>query len=54
MRINVVSPTMVGDSLDAFAEHFPGMRPVPMDELVGHYLRCVEGDDTGRIILAYG
>jgi hypothetical protein len=25
-----------------------------MDELVGHYLRCVEGDDTGRIIRAYG
>lgn len=54
MRINVVSPTMISDSVDAFAEHFPGMRPVPMGELVGHYLQCVEGDDTGRIIRAYG
>ncbi|GLK99267.1 short chain dehydrogenase [Dactylosporangium matsuzakiense] len=54
MRINVVSPTMVGDSVDAFADQFPGMRQVPMDELVGHYLRCVEGNDTGRIIRAYG
>ncbi|MEV4758571.1 short chain dehydrogenase [Micromonospora sp. NPDC049559] len=54
MRINVVSPTMVADSVDAFAEQFPGMRPVPMDQLVDHYLRCVEGDDNGRIIRAYG
>ncbi|QVQ52813.1 short chain dehydrogenase [Spiractinospora alimapuensis] len=54
MRINVVSPTMIGDSVDAFAEHFPGMRPVSMDELVDHYLRCVEGDGTGRVIRAYG
>ncbi|MFD5826895.1 short chain dehydrogenase [Lentzea sp. NPDC060358] len=54
MRINVVSPTMIGDSVDAFADHFPGMRPVPMDELVEHYLDCVEGDSTGRVIRAYG
>ncbi|NKY61011.1 short chain dehydrogenase [Nocardia flavorosea] len=54
MRINVISPTMVGDSTDAFAEHFPGMRPVPMDELVHHYLRSIEGEDTGRVIRAYG
>ncbi|MFG2049642.1 short chain dehydrogenase [Micromonospora sp. NPDC048935] len=54
MRINVVSPTMISDSLDAFDDRFPGMRPVSMDELVDHYLRCVEGDDTGRIIRAYG
>lgn len=54
MRINVVSPTLVGDSADAFAGHFPGMRPVPVDELVGHYLDCVEGDGTGRVIRAYG
>jgi NAD(P)-dependent dehydrogenase (short-subunit alcohol dehydrogenase family) len=54
MRINVVSPTMIGDSVDTFDEHFPGMRPVPMDELVDDYLHCVEGDDTGSIIRAYG
>jgi NAD(P)-dependent dehydrogenase (short-subunit alcohol dehydrogenase family) len=54
MRINVVSPTMIGDSVATFDEHFPGMRPVPMDELVDHYLQCVEGDNTGSIIRAYG
>jgi NAD(P)-dependent dehydrogenase (short-subunit alcohol dehydrogenase family) len=54
LRVNVVSPTMVGDSVDTFDEHFPGMHPVPMDELVDHYLACVEGDQTGTVIRAYG
>ncbi|ASR33806.1 hypothetical protein BAY61_01060 [Prauserella marina] len=54
MRINAVSPTMIGDSVAVFVDHFPGMRPVPMDELIGHYLHCVEGGDTGHIIRAYG
>ncbi|MFJ6670204.1 short chain dehydrogenase [Actinosynnema sp. NPDC091369] len=54
MRINVVSPTITDDSVDAFGEHFPGLRPVPVDELVDHYLHCVEGTDTGRVIRAYG
>lgn len=54
MRCNVVSPTMVSDSVDVFDEHFPGMRPVPMASLVGHYLRCVDSDDTGVVVRAYG
>ena len=53
-RINVVSPTMVGDSADAFADDFPGLRPVPIHELVGHYRQCVEGKESGQIIRAYG
>ena len=54
MRVNAVSPTMVSDSADAFSAYFPGMRPVPMDDLVAHYLTCVEGDETGQVIRAYG
>lgn len=54
MRINVVSPTMIGDSVETFSDDFPGMHPVPMDELVRHYVRCVEGDATGQVIRAYG
>jgi hypothetical protein len=30
MSINVISPTMIADSTDAFDEHFPGMNPAPM------------------------
>lgn len=54
LRINVVSPTMVADSADTFSEAFPGMRPIPMGTLVHHYLDCIEGNDSGRIIRAYG
>jgi len=54
LRINVVSPTMVADSADDFADQFPGMEPIPMDTLVDHYLDCVDGHQTGTIIRAYG
>ena len=54
LRVNVVSPTMVEDSADAFGDTFPGMRPVSMDDLVAEYVTCVEGRETGRIVRAYG
>jgi hypothetical protein len=49
MRVNVVNPTMIGNSVDTSDQDFPGMRPASMDELVGHYLQCVQGSDTGRV-----
>jgi NAD(P)-dependent dehydrogenase (short-subunit alcohol dehydrogenase family) len=54
LRVNVISPTMVGDSVDAYSDQFPGMQPVTMDELVNDYLDCIDGHDTGRIMRAYG
>lgn len=54
MRVNVVSPTMVSDSIDTFSDHFPGMRPVSMSTLIPHYLTCVKEQQTGQIIRAYG
>lgn len=54
LRINVVSPTMVADSADAYSDGFPGMRPIPMATLVAHYLDCIEGSKTGQIVRAYG
>lgn len=53
-RVNCISPTMVSDSVDALSAHFPGLSVVPMDELVRHYVHVIEGDETGRIIRAYG
>jgi NAD(P)-dependent dehydrogenase (short-subunit alcohol dehydrogenase family) len=53
-RVNVVSPTIVGDSVDEYADLFPGLSSVPMTTLVAHYVECVEGDATGQIIRAYG
>ena len=54
MRINAVSPTMIGDSVETFSPHFPGMRPVPMDSLLTDYLACIHGEHTGEVIRAYG
>ncbi|MBU3994778.1 MAG: short chain dehydrogenase [Actinobacteria bacterium] len=54
LRINAVSPTMVADSSDQFGHLFPGMNPVPMDQLIGAYIECVEGRRTGDILRVYG
>lgn len=53
-RVNAVSPTIVGDSVDEYADLFPGLNSVSMDTLVAHYIDCVEGAATGRIVRAYG
>jgi hypothetical protein len=53
-RVNAVSPTIVGDSVDEYADLFPGLSSVSMATLVRHYLDCVEGDATGQVIRAYG
>ena len=53
-RVNAVSPTMVEDSADRFADIFPGLTPVPMDELTAYYRDLIEGSETGRIVRAYG
>lgn len=51
-RINVVSPGSVAESRKA-----RGLDPMPgiwASDLAVHYVRCVEGDDTGRVIEAVG
>jgi NAD(P)-dependent dehydrogenase (short-subunit alcohol dehydrogenase family) len=54
LRVNVVSPTMVEDSVDSYGDMFPGLKPVSMASLVADYLRCIEGTESGEIIRAYG
>jgi NAD(P)-dependent dehydrogenase (short-subunit alcohol dehydrogenase family) len=54
LRINVVSPTVVEDSADAYRDSFPDLKPVSMQSLVTDYVRCVEGPGTGEIVRAYG
>ncbi|MBK8466610.1 MAG: short chain dehydrogenase [Chloracidobacterium sp.] len=53
MRINVVCPTVVEDSAEAYAEFFPGFDPVSMDRVVNGYVRAVETRMTGEIIRIY-
>jgi len=49
LRVNVVCPTVVEDSVDNYAEVFPGYDPAPMNKVVNAYVRCVEAKITGRI-----
>ena len=50
MRVNVVSPTIVEDSIDAYGDAFVGFDPAPMDRVVNAYVRCITGQFTGRVI----
>ena len=53
LRINVVSPGMVSSSFEAYGHLFPGMRPVPIDELVSAYVRAVARRSSGDILRVY-
>ncbi|CAE6762366.1 short chain dehydrogenase [Paraburkholderia haematera] len=49
IRINVVSPTVLIEALDAFAPYFRGFEPVSAERAAQAYLRSVEGAQTGRV-----
>ncbi|TPJ18897.1 short chain dehydrogenase [Mesorhizobium sp. B2-7-3] len=49
IRINAVSPTLVEESLDAYGEFFPGVKPIPVRDVVLGYLKSIEGSQTGRV-----
>lgn len=52
-RINVVSPGLVEDAVDKYADYFPGHNPAGMTKVVNAYVRSVEGNGTGEIITVY-
>lgn len=49
IRINVVSPTVLTEALEAFAPYFRGFEPVSAERAAQAYLRSVEGAQTGRV-----
>lgn len=49
LRINVVSPTVVEESLPAYGPYFRGTKPVPASEAALGYAKSVEGAQTGRV-----
>jgi hypothetical protein len=53
MRINVVSPTKIKLPSTSSTTNSPHA-PVSMDQLIGHYMHWYSGNDTGRVIRAYG
>lgn len=48
IRINVVSPTVVEESLKAYGPFFPGFEAAPAARVAKAYRRSVEGSQTGR------
>ncbi|WP_233852607.1 short chain dehydrogenase [Paraburkholderia sp. HD33-4] len=49
LRINVVSPTVLNESMEAYAPFFRGFEPVSAQRAALAYLRSVEGAQTGRV-----
>ncbi|MBV1777255.1 short chain dehydrogenase [Burkholderiaceae bacterium DAT-1] len=49
IRINVVSPTVLIESMDRFAPYFPGYEGVPAKSAAMAYRRSVEGVHSGRV-----
>ncbi len=53
IRINVVSPGLVEDSVEKYQAYFPGYNPIPMHKVINGYVKSVEGKGTGEIIRMY-
>ncbi|SON55071.1 short chain dehydrogenase [Hartmannibacter diazotrophicus] len=49
IRINLVSPTVIEESLPAYGPFFPGTKAVPAAEAALGYVKSVEGAQTGRV-----
>ena len=49
IRINAVSPTMLTESADTYAEYCPGFESVPAPRVALAYRRSVDGIQTGRV-----
>ncbi len=49
IRINVVSPTVLTESMGAYGPYFRGFEPVSAQRAAQAYLRSVEGAQTGRV-----
>lgn len=49
IRINVVSPTVITESMDVHGSYFRGFDPVPVHKAALAYSKSVEGLQTGQV-----
>jgi len=49
IRINLVSPCAIAESIENYAQFFPGIKPVKVSDVALAYVRSVEGARTGSI-----
>ena len=52
LRVNVVSPTVFEESMDAYAPFFRGFDPVPVRRAARAFSRSIEGRQTGQVYKA--
>ena len=53
-RINVVSPSVVTESLEMYGSYFPGFFSVDASNVAKYYVRSVFGIETGKTFKAFG
>lgn len=49
IRINVVSPSLLQESVDVYGDFFPGYQPVSGDLVAKAYIRSALGVATGQV-----
>ncbi len=49
VRINIVSPALLEDSVDKYRDFFPGFPAVPAKTVAQAYVKSVEGRQTGQV-----
>lgn len=49
IRINVISPTVLAECMDRYAEYFRGFQPVAASTVALAYSKSVEGLQTGQV-----
>jgi NAD(P)-dependent dehydrogenase (short-subunit alcohol dehydrogenase family) len=48
-RINIVSPTVFTEALDAYGDAFAGFEPVPVAAAARAYVKSIQGAATGQV-----
>ena len=54
LRINVVSPTLLAESVEAYGAYFRGFATVPAARAALGFAKSVEGAQTGQVYRIYG
>ncbi len=54
LRINVVSPTLLAESLDQYGPYFRGFATVPAARAALAFAKSVEGAQTGQVYRVFG
>ena len=49
LRLNLVSPTVLTESMPEYGDYFPGFMPVSAAEVAQAYRKSVEGKQSGQV-----